>query len=307
VVDVSTLTHFPHAQTEIDRLHQLRQFLHGVADARYLLQPEELPIRLSLLDQLDAITGDLGSQDLEDFSDLEPFQHAASLRSRFETANRRMFEAAHADIALQGNSPAFDHWLAQHDQKTEPRRPGLSFDWLDEIICGVLQFRGPRKAGILPSPEMTAYQPTPARHILDLISTCTFSSNDVLVDLGSGLGHVPLLVCMRAKIRTIGVEVQPEYAASAQETANHLNLSRIQFLAEDARTADLSSGTVFYMFTPFTGSILTDVVDRLYRQSRTKQIRICSLGPCTRILRAQTWLTPNKPPDTESIAIFRSL
>ena len=54
MVDVSTLTHFIPAQTEIDRLHELRRFLHGVGDARYLLQPEQLTMRLNLLDQLDA-------------------------------------------------------------------------------------------------------------------------------------------------------------------------------------------------------------------------------------------------------------
>jgi tRNA/tmRNA/rRNA uracil-C5-methylase (TrmA/RlmC/RlmD family) len=309
VVDVSTQIRSLPTPAEIDRLHELRRFLHGVDDAPYLLQPEQLTMRLNLLDELDAIMGDLGSQDLKIFSDSEPIQLAASLRLQFEAANRTMFEAAHAEIALQGSSPAFDQWLAQlvNDRKTERPRPGLGFDLLDEIVCEALQFRGPGEAGVLPSPEMTAYQPTPVRHILDLIATCDFSSNDVLVDLGSGLGHVPLLVCMLAKIRTLGIEVQPEYAASAQETAYHLNLSPIQFLAEDARTADLSSGAVFYMFTPFTGSILTDVLHRLHRQSKTRQIRICSLGPCTHILRSQTWLTANQTSDTENIAIFSSL
>ena len=308
MVDVSTKTYFIPTPAEIHRLHELRQWVHRVGDAQHLLKPEQLTMRLNLLDELDAIMGNLGSQDLKTFSDPEPIRRAVSLKSQFEAANQAMYEAAHAEIALRGNSPAFHHWLTElvNDQKTERPRPGLSFDLLDEIVCEVFQFRGPGEAGVLPSREMTAYQPTPVRHILDLIATCAFSSNDVLVDLGSGLGHVPLLVCMLAKIRTLGVEVQPEYAASAQETAHHLNMSRIQFLAEDARTADLSTGAVFYMFTPFTGSILIDVLHRLHRQSKTRQIRICTLGPCTRILRSQIWLTEIQPSDTESIATFRS-
>jgi hypothetical protein len=307
LVDVSTIT-LP-SQTEIDRLHELRLFLHGVGDARCLLQPERLTTRLALLDELDAIMGDFDSRDLKTVSDPELILHAATLKSRFEAANQAMFAAAHADLVLRGNSPALDRWLTELglDRKAERPRPGLSFDVLDEIVWEVLQFRGPGEAGVLPSPEMTAYQPTPVRHILDLIANSALSSNDVLVDLGSGLGHVPLLVCMLAKVRTVGVEVQPEYAASAQETAQQLNLSHIRFLAEDARTADLSSGTVFHMFTPFTGSILTDVLHRLHRQSKTRQIKISSLGPCTRILERQTWLTPAQPSGTENIAIFRSL
>jgi hypothetical protein len=294
-------------QTEIDRLHQLRQFLHGVGDAQHLLQPERLTTRLNALYQLEAIVSDI--EDLKAFPDPELILRASSLRSQFEDANQTMYEAAHAEIALQGNSPALDRWLAElvDDRKPERPHPGLSFDLLDEVVCEVLQFRSPGEPDSLPSPEMTVYQPTPARHILDLIASCKFSNNDVLVDLGSGLGHVPLLVRMLAKIPTLGVEVQPEYAASAQETAQRLNLSRVHFVAEDARTTDLSGGTVFYMFTPFTGSILTDVLHRLHRQSKMRQIRICALGPCTRILQSQTWLTPIQRSDTERITTFRSL
>ncbi len=306
MVDVSTVAH---SQAGIDRFHELRQFLHAVGDAQQLLQPEQLTLRLSVLYELETIVGDLDWQGLKTFSDPELILRARSLRSRFEAVNQTMYEAAHADIALHGNSPALDRWLAGlvNDRKTERPHPGLSFDLFDEIVCEVLQLRGPGEAGVLPSPEMTAYQPTPARHILDLIANCTLSSNDVLVDLGSGLGHVPLLVGILAKVRTLGVEVQPEYAASAQETAQRLNLSGVQFVAEDARTAELSSGTVFYLFTPFTGSILTDVLHRLRRQSKTRQIRICTLGPCTPVLQSQTWLSESQPSDTERIAVFTSL
>jgi hypothetical protein len=85
-----------------------------------------------------------------------------------------------------------------------------------------------------------------------------------------------------------------------------LNLSQVQFLAEDARTADLSDGTVFYMFTPFTGAMLTDVLDRLRTRSKTRQIKICTLGPCTLVLRRQSWLTEKHRSDTETVAIFQS-
>jgi hypothetical protein len=308
VVDVSTITRSVLPQNEIDRLNELRQFLHVVGDAHRLLLPEQLTMRLNVLDKLDALIGDLYLRSLNSFCGSELITGAKSIRSQFEAENETLYEAAHAEIALQGNSPALDRWLSElvKDGEAERPQPGLRFDLLDEIVSGVLQSRGPGEAGLLPCPEMTAYQPTPARHILDLIAACRFSRDDVFVDLGSGLGHVPLLVCILAGIRTLGVEVQPDHAASAQETAQCLNLSRVQFVAEDARKTDLSDGTVFYMFTPFTGSILTDVVDRLHRQSKTRQIRICTLGPCTRILQGQTWLTVNQRSDTERIAIFRS-
>lgn len=266
-------------------------------------------MRLNALDELDTIIGDLDPGALITYSDRGLIADARALRFQFEAANKMLYQAAHAEIAIHGNSPSLDRWLREmtKDRKSEIPRPGLSFDLLDEIVSGVLQFCGPGGTSLLLSPEMTAYQPTPARHILDLIAACKFSSEDILVDLGSGLGHVPLLVCILAGIRTLGVEVQPDHAASAQQAAQRLNLRRVRFVAEDARTTDLSDGTVFYMFTPFTGSILTDVLHRLHGQSKARQITICALGPCTRILQGQTWLRAKHRPDTERIAIFRSL
>ena len=189
---------------------------------------------------------------------------------------------------------------------SERPRPGLRLDLLDEIVCGVLQLREPEEEGRLASPEMVAYQPTPTRHILDLITASKLSSDDILLDLGSGLGHVPLVVGILTGIRTIGVEIQPRHVASAQQAAQRLNLSNVQFVAEDARVTDLSTATVFHMFTPFTGSILTELVHRLHKESQSRPIRITSLGPCTHILQAQTWLRTNQQPDTERITAFLS-
>ena len=308
MVDVSTATRSVLPQNEIDRLKELGQFLQVVGDAHHLLLPEHLTMRLNVLDKIDALIGDLDLRSPNSCCGSELIMAANSISSQFEAANETLYKSAHAEIALQGSSIALDRWLREpFNDGAERPHPGLSFDLLDEIVSGVLQFPGPGEAGLLPSREMAAYQPTPARHILALIAACRFSSDDVLVDLGSGLGHVPLLVGILAGIRTLGVEVQPDYAASAQETARCLNLSRVQFIAEDVRKTDLSDGTVFYMFTPFTGSILADVVERLHTHSKTRQIRICTLGPCTCILQGQAWLTVDQPSDTERIAIFRSL
>lgn len=296
-------------RNNLDRFHELRRFLHSFGDVGRLLQPEQLTMRLNALDELDTILGGFDPGALTGCSDRAVMADARALKTQFETANAKLYQAAHAEIAIHGNSSALAYWLRDttRDGKADARRPGLSFDLLDEIVSGVLQLCGPGGATPLPSPEMTAYQPTPTRHILDLIAACKFASDDILVDLGSGLGHVPLLVCILAGIRTLGVEVQTDHASSAEHAAQRLNLSRVRFVAEDARTTDLSDGTVFYMFTPFTGSILTEVLHRLQTQSKTRPITICALGPCTRLLQGQTWLEANYRPDTERITVFKSL
>jgi hypothetical protein len=113
-------------------------------------------MRLNVLDKLDALIGDLDLRGLNSFCGSELIMGAKSIRSQFEAANETLYEGAHAEIALQGNLPALDRWLGElvNDGEAERPHPGLSFDLLDEIVSGVLQFRGPGEAGLLPSPEI---------------------------------------------------------------------------------------------------------------------------------------------------------
>ena len=151
---------------------------------------------------------------------------------------------------------------------------------------------------------MVPYQPTPVRHILHLIAATALVEDDVFVDLGSGLGHVPLLVSMMTGAQSVGIEEQAAYVASARECAQSLRLSRLQFIPQDAREADLSSGTVFYLYSPFDGSILTDVLSALRMESICRPLKICSLGPCTRTISSETWLKASAPPDMGRITVF---
>jgi hypothetical protein len=306
---MSTLSIDLFSTSNIDRCQKLRMLFHDLGDGRQLFQPEALAARLNALDELDAVIGDLDQSERMACSGPELITSAQALRSRLEAANEMLYKAARTEIALLGNSPAMDRWLMElaNDGDANGPRPGLSFDLLDEVVSGVIQLRAPGEAGQLQSPEMRAYQPTPARHILDLIAACNFSEDDVLVDLGSGLGHVPLLVSILTGTRALGVEVQPDHVASAQEAAQSLCLQRVQFVAGDARMTNLSRGAVFYMFSPFTGSILTDVLSALHKQSKEQPIRVCSLGPCTRVLQGQPWLRATRRPDAERIAVFQSI
>jgi len=307
MVDVSTISYSSPPQNDVDRCGQLRQFLHGMGNARHLLQPERLAIRLNVLDALDTFIGDQDLELLKTCPDPEIIERAKSLKCQFEAANEILYTAARCEIASRGNSSTLRRWLAEQAGAGDARsHSGLSFDLLDEIVAGVLRFDGPEEADLLQSLEMTRYQPTPARHIVDLIAACEFTPEDTLVDLGSGLGHVPLLVSILTGIHTVGVEVQPGYVASALEVAHSLNLSRVQFVAEDARFTDLSGGAVFYLFSPFTGSMLREVLRRLYEESKKRHIRICSLGPCKHTLHRQSWLAANHRPKTGQLAVFES-
>jgi hypothetical protein len=308
VVDVSTVINNIACTGEIEYHQALHAFLCRLEAAPCLSRPEQLAERLIALNELDAIIGNLDMEAFTTCSDSRINARAKALRTRLEAANEEIYECARSKIVLQGHSCMLPEWLQGPASDRESGIPcrGLGFDLRDEIVSGVLQLREPGEPGLLRSPEMVPYQPTPARHILNLIASTGLSDGDILVDIGSGLGHVALLVSILTGNRTLGVEFQPAYIASAQECVRNLHLSRVRFVAEDARAADLSSGTVFYLFSPFTGSILTDVLSRLRKESADRPIRICSLGPCTRMLEHQAWLKASTRPDTERITVFKS-
>lgn len=300
---VSNVSH----DDEIEHLPDLQNSLCGLEDDHCLFQAERLQERLVALDRLDA---EFGGFDLEAFANRTSSRirgRAKALRTRLEAANAALFGSVRSEIVRGGRPGTLLRWIQNSVSQNGSGSPfpGLGFDWRDELVSGILQFNEPSETDLY-RPEMVPYQPTPVRHILRLIAASLLSEDDVFVDLGSGLGHVPLLVSMLAGVRSVGIEVQAAYVASAQQCAESLRLSRVRFVAQDARAADLSRGTVFYLYSPFRGSILREVLSMLRRESMRRSIKICSLGPCTSTVANEAWLKTSSLPSMGRIAVFCS-
>jgi Histone methylation protein DOT1 len=309
VVDMSTMPTGAPRENEIECDTDLHAFLCALEADSSLFLPDQLRERLIASDKLDAEFGGFDSEDSTRYRYSRLHQRANALQMRFEAANTELYQSVRSAIVRGGQPRALLQWLEDSASDNEPRSalPGLGFDWRDELVSGVLQLLEPSEPNLQPSPEMVPYQPTPVRHILFLIAAAAVAEDDVFVDLGSGLGHVPLLVSMATGAQSLGVEVEAAYVASAQKCAQSLHLRRVQFIAQDARDADLSGGTVFYLYSPFRGSILGDVLSALRRESSYRPIKICSLGPCTHRVSNETWLRASALPETGRIAVFDSL
>lgn len=157
-------------------------------------------------------------------------------------------------------------------------------------------------------PEMVFYQKTPARIIFELVEKVHFATNDVFFDLGSGLGQVAILINLLAGITVKGVEFEPVFCDYARECATMLNLSDVSFINIDARHADYCNGTVFFMFTPFRGEIMRDVLDILKKESYHRKITIITYGPCTAQVALQSWLNCAVPAEDHlyKLCVFTS-
>ena len=309
LVDVSTASIVVPREDQIACHADLHALLCRLEIDSSLFQPGQLRERLIALDDLDAGFGGFDCESFTRCAHAHLHERETELRMRLEATNVELYQSVRSDIVRGGRPGALLQWLKDSASDREPGslETGLGFDYRDELVSGVLQLTEPSDPNLQLSPEMVPYQPTPVRHVLHLIAAAAVAEDDVFVDLGSGLGHVPLLVSMMMGVHSFGIEIEAAYVASAQRCAESLRLSRVQFIAQDARDADLSRGTVFYLYSPFKGSILDEVLSALRRESLRRPIKICSLGPCTRRVSNERWLKASGLSDAGRIAVFESL
>ncbi|CAM5494492.1 putative protein OS=Rhodanobacter lindaniclasticus OX=75310 GN=B1991_00345 PE=4 SV=1 [Rhodanobacter lindaniclasticus] len=256
--------------------------------------PERLRERLDALDRIELLqlaSGATASPALQRRT-VEVQQHFAALNA---DAYARM-----RDAIRRGTPPPL---LTSCLADTHPEG-GDAYDWRDELIEGVLQLAPPAPVATLPA-DMVAYQPTPARHIFDLLAQARLRADDVLVDLGSGLGHVPLLTAICSGAAAVGIEREASHVACARAAAESLRLPRVRFDCMDARAADVSVGTLFYLYTPFRGAVLQTVLDALRREAGRRPLRLAAHGPCVAALAAQPWLVADSPPRADRITLLR--
>ena len=266
---------------------------------RSLHEPRQLRKRIEALDDLDAYLAN-GRSIAAELHD-----RARALCAELESVNFRFYEAIRRDIRRDGGGVKLLQWIADCNGSTNiANRRG--YDYLDELISGVLRFEEPSAEIVRLAAGMVSYQPTPARLIFDLIGRTALTERDFLIDLGSGLGHVTLMASICTSANCTGIELEPSYVDCARRSARSLNLNTVRFIRGDARAADLSDGTVFYLYTPFVGAILQDVLNSLRQEAASREIRICTFGSCARVVAEEQWLSVIGVLETDRISVFRS-
>jgi hypothetical protein len=233
--------------------------------------------RCSVAEQLDAalsLESDLGLQ-----------ATAAQVIARLDDVDLRLFVRLRARLSTgRYTREGMIRSLWRHAGQADAAR---HYSPLDVLLAGLFD------AGELPdelpqTPEMVAYQPAPGRVILSLLAEVR--DDDVVYDLGSGLGRVVLCVALLTAARARGVEFQPSFCAYATRAAHQVNAREAQFVALDARDANLNDGTLFFLYTPFRGALLRAVLAQLRAVAAQRTIRVCTFGPCTAEVISEPWL-----------------
>jgi len=238
-------------------------------------------------------------------------RRAERVRERLEGIDARLFRGLRARIR-SGDYMGADlrRWFDEYAGHASDGGGGddVGYDSLDMFFNGLLRIDVAPREQREREPEMVFYQPTPVRVVLELVERTDVGKDDVFYDLGSGLGQVIILVNLLTGARTRGVEFEPAYCEYARQCAQRLNLSRVEFINLDAREADYAEGTVFFLYTPFEGGMLQEVLGRLRDEARKRPIKVCTYGPCTRQVFERGWLRcVGRSADHEyGVAIFKS-
>lgn len=139
-----------------------------------------------------------------------------------------------------------------------------------------------------PGEHLVGYHASGVAPVVRALLEIPVISDDVLVDLGSGLGKVVLLASLLTGATARGIELQEPLVHRARDAARRLGVAA-SFTVGDAREAPVGDGTVFYLYAPFTGPVLAAVLERLQAVARERAIVVCALGI---ELPRVAWLVP---------------
>ncbi len=145
------------------------------------------------------------------------------------------------------------------------------------------------------------YLPCGVDEILTLVRELPLRSSDELVDLGSGLGKVVLLAHLLSGARASGVEIQAPLVQCARERGVALGLAAVSFVHANAAEAELD-GSIFFLYAPFNGDLLTAVLGRLEQVARRRTIAVCAVGL---ELNGVPWLRPRQTSNV-SVTLYDS-
>lgn len=93
------------------------------------------------------------------------------------------------------------------------------------------------------------FVPTPQAVVDEMLKVANVKKGDVLYDLGSGDGRIVITAAKRFGVRGIGIDIDPQRIAEANENARKEGVSHlVTFMQTDLFTTDISKATVVTLY-----------------------------------------------------------
>lgn len=97
------------------------------------------------------------------------------------------------------------------------------------------------------------YAPTPQEVVDGMLEAVKITSSDVIYDLGSGDGRIPITAARVYGARGVGIELDPALVKEATANAKKAGVAdKVRFLVQDLFKTDIRAATVVSLYlTPF--------------------------------------------------------
>ena len=110
----------------------------------------------------------------------------------------------------------------------------------------------PQTTAQAPAPARTPdviYVPTPPAVVDAMLKMAKVTDKDVVYDLGSGDGRIPIAAAKTYGARGIGIDIDPQRIAEANENAKAAGVTdKVTFLNQDLFTSDFREATVVTLY-----------------------------------------------------------
>ncbi len=114
--------------------------------------------------------------------------------------------------------------------------------------------------------EIDPFGATPHEVVAEMLALAEVDKEDVVYDLGSGDGRIPIAAATEAGARGVGVELRPELVKRSRKAAEEAGVAdRVRFLKKDFFEVDISEATVvmLYLFPRTTVRLRPKLLEEL--------------------------------------------
>ncbi|MCA1615925.1 MAG: class I SAM-dependent methyltransferase [Acidobacteria bacterium] len=120
------------------------------------------------------------------------------------------------------------------------------------LAPGVPAQKGARRKRAPPPPPHKSdviFVPTPPETVEEMLRLAELKEGDVLYDLGSGDGRIPIRAAEKYGVRAVGIEIDPELVAASERAARAAGVAeRVRFRRENLFRADFREATVVTLY-----------------------------------------------------------
>jgi predicted RNA methylase len=141
------------------------------------------------------------------------------------------------------------------------------------------------------------FVPTPEEVVDVMLKVAKVTKNDVVYDLGSGDGRIPIAAARQYGARAVGIDIDPERIREANAGLKEASasdpglLNRVRFLNQDLFTANISEATVVTLY--LLPSLNIKLIPKLNKE----------LKPGTRVVSHAFDMGPDIKPDIDPINV----